>query len=246
MGFDEWYQKEDTGKWTGDRIPDFDYDAVLGNTIAYICLEQITYGSQYGGTVWSINPSKPNDERERRIVKKFFKAIYDRNQNFIVTNSLFEGDPDPNRRKKCVLTYRMHPNWPLLRQTAYEHEGMNFFRHVQQIRYGDVIVTENPDVYERFNRALRNSLEIYQNGWANTLALRSYAPDAVEVTNANLGGDPKYGVRKVVKVVYEMTGEHMRYCYASEGERWPNLDKFKTSLGEDLIKTWEGRPGGLF
>jgi hypothetical protein len=250
-GFDEWYQGNDAFLHDGTFNPD--------GVNSYVCIETITYGTQNegsGGTYRINNPGNESSlsDRDKRIVKSFFNAVHNRTRSLPMTNTLFEvtdsNDPDRGRRKKAVLTYRMHPNAPLLRQTAYEYEAMNFLQHCLQIRYGSTaegaIVMDNPAVYDRFNRALRNSIEECDKNVKNFFSARSYAPDAVEVTNPNLGGDPEKGKKKMVKVIYERTGQQQRVCIAAEGDRWPELDRFKQSLGANTFERWEGKPWAFF
>ena len=245
-GFSEWYQGNDNAFLHNGT---FNPDGVK----SYICLEEIAYGTQYDGGTYYIDPANPAGDRERCIVRAFFDAMYNRKTDFTVTNSLFEvndsNDPDKGRRKKAMVYYRMHPNAPLLCQTAYEHEGMNFFQHCLSIRYGvgeGNLIMDRPEIYERFNRALRNSLERYDKDRSNTLTWTSYAPDAAWVTNADMGGDPAVGQKKMVSVIYERTGEQQRVCRATEGDKWPDLVKFKTSLGKNTFEPWVGKPWSFF
>lgn len=241
-GVQEWYQGNDNA-YLHDGT--FNPDGFKSS----VCIEYIWYS----GFVIS-RPSKPYNDSERRIIKTFFNAVQNRRVDLVINNALFEltdaTDPARGQRKECTLQYRMHPSGPLLGQQCFGYERMNFFHHCLAISYGvgpnnNNVIMNDPSVYYRFNRALRNSLErcdrTARNFYSNSVS--GTAADAVHVTNDNCGGDPAPGKTKTVKVVYERVGERMRACTAGEGQRWPDLLKFQNSLGINAYEHWIQGPG---
>jgi hypothetical protein len=180
-----------------------------------------------GGSI-TYEADKPGSATQQRVIKDFFIAIRNCNPSFEINNSQLGGDPCTGARKKCTIYYYISRTSPLLCQTAFEYEAMNFKYHVIRILYGigprDLNQVNNSYVYRRFNRALRTAREhLIKNGSGS----RTFADDAVEVSNENCGGDTAVDRKKFVRVfVQEEEGSGYaptQFVDAQEGDKWPSL-----------------------